>query len=181
MTEYLRWRNTLANETERAKHEPFVKHLRATYGDEHKELSVWVLCELVTCGSVLTLMNAVAPAIQKAVAADFGYSDKLFFSWLKALFALRNSCAHHARVWNRIFGVKPMTLSHNKFPLWHAAPEIPTDRVGYQLTICRHWLGKITATSLWQERFSALFDEFPEIPHVEMGLPPGWRAHPLWV
>ncbi len=114
-------------------------------------------------------------------ALQHAADDQLFLSWLKALFALRNSCAHHARVWNRIFGVKPATPPPNKFPLWNTAPLIPNDRVGYQLTICRHWLGKITNTSAWRDGLFALFDDFPEISLADMGLPAGWRAHPLWM
>ena len=48
------------------------------------------------------------------------------------------------------------------------------------LTVCHHWLGKVSPTSQWKQRLWALFDEYPEIPLAEMGLPDSLRTHPLW-
>jgi len=49
------------------------------------------------------------------------------------------------------------------------------------LTVCRYWLEKVSPTTLWRDRLFALFDEYPDIPLAEMGIPPAWRNHPLWV
>jgi abortive infection bacteriophage resistance protein len=116
----------------------------------------------------------------KLVAADFGFPDEQLLSWTKAVFVLRNACAHHARVWNRVFGVKPSVPGKNKNPRWHVSPGFATDQVGLLLTVCHFWLGKVSATTRWKSRLFQLFDDFPEIPISEMGLPPDWRNHPLW-
>jgi len=75
-----------------------------------------------------------------------------------AYFSLRNSCAHHSRVWNRVFGVKPSIPGKNKNPDWHNPPFV-ADRVGLQLTICHYWLGKITSTTQWRQRVVDLFNQ----------------------
>jgi len=180
ISEYLEWRGNLAQETKRAKNEQFVKHFHGKYGDVHREPPLWMLCELMSYGSMLRLASGVEPAIQQAVAKEFEMSDKQFFSWLKALYSVRNACAHHSRVWNRIFGVAPMTPHKNKFSKWHEEPKLPNNRVGYALAICRFWLNKITPTSQWQQRLFDLLDEYPEIPLDNMGLPDDWRKHPLF-
>lgn len=180
ISDYLEWRSKLVEETEQARNEQFVKHFRTKYGDNHRELPIWMLCELMSFGSLLTLARGVAPAMQQTVAGEFGLPDELFFSWLRSLYSLRNACAHHSRIWNREFGTAPKTPGRNKFPDWHSAPAIPNNRVGYLLTICHFWLGRLTPTSQWRKRLFALFDEYPEITLADMGLPPDWRNHPLW-
>ena len=180
-SDHERWLSKLARETNRATGETFVKHFRQTYGDRHQALPLWMVCELMSCGSVLEFINAVEPALQKQVAADFGFPDQQLLSWSKAVFSLRNACAHHARIWNRTFGAKPSIPGKNKNPHWHTVPTFTNDRVGFLMTVSCHWLGKISTTTQWKARLFALFDEYPEIPLAEMGIPPGGRTHPLWL
>lgn len=178
-SEYLKWRSKLALETDRAKSEKFVQHFRHKYGIEHPELPGWIVAELMSFGALLSMARNIVPEIQTKVAGEYGFPVPLFQSWLHALMVLRNSCAHHDRIWNRESG-KACKTQPNKFPLWHQVPVIPNERTGYLLTICCFWLGKISQTSNWKMRLFQLFDEFPEIPLGPMGLPSDWRNHPLW-
>jgi abortive infection bacteriophage resistance protein len=178
-TDHENWLAKLDNEMRRAS-DTFVKHFRTKYGDGHKHLPLWMSCELTTCETTMQFMGAVEPSILKLAAADFGFPDEQLKSWTKAIFTLRNTCAHHARSWNRVFGVKPSVPGKNKNPQWHTQLGFANDRVGLQLTVCHFWLGKVSSTTKWRERLFALFDEFPEIPLGEMGIPANWREHPLW-
>ena len=177
-TDYANWLKKLTNEKRRAS-DAFVKHFEKTYGDHHKHLPLWMACELMTCESTLQFANAVERDIITKVAADFSFPDEQLLSWTKAIFTLRNSCAHHARIWNRIFGVKPSIPGKNKNPKWHIAPGFDNSRVGFMLTVCNFWLAKVSPTTQWKKRLFDLFDEYPEIPLVEMGLTDNWRNHPL--
>ena len=126
-------------------------------------------------------LKVVDRQLVKQVAADFGFPDDQLLSWMKGIFALRNACAHHARIWNRVGGATPgVPHSKNKNPKWHCEPRFAPDRIGHALCVCHHWLGKISTTTRWKDRLFALFDEYPEIPLREMGLPADWRNHPLW-
>lgn len=178
-TEYQNWLAKLDNEMRRAS-DTFVKHFRTKYGDSHKHLPLWMSCELTTCETTMQFMWALEPSILTSAAADFGFPDEQLKSWTKAIFTLRNSCAHHARIWNRVFGVKPSVPGKNKNPKWHTQPAFGNDRVGLLLTVCHFWLGKVSSTTKWRERLFDLFDEFPEIPLAEMGIPATWREHALW-
>ncbi len=180
ITEYMEWRTGLVEETRRAKKELFVRHFNGKYGDHHKELPLWMLSELMSFGSMLRFSSGVDADIPQAVANEFGMPDEHFISWLKALYSVRNSCAHHSRIWNREFGVAPKTPHKNKFKTWHEEPKLPNHRIGYTLAVCHFWLEKISSTSQWRERLFALFDEYPEIPLGRMGLPENWREHPLF-
>ena len=178
-TEHQQWLAKLQNEKNRAS-DGFVKHFTQTYGDRHEQLPLWMACELMTCETAMQLAYGVDRVVVQLAAADFGYPDQQLLSWTKALFTLRNSCAHHARIWNRVFGVKPSVPGKNKNPKWHIQPGFAPDRVGLMLTVCHHWLGKVSSTTQWKARLFALFDEYPEIPLAEMGIPADWRTHPLW-
>ncbi len=179
-TEHEKWVAKLRNEKNRSKEE-FVKHFNDVYGMDHEHLPLWMACEVMTCETLQQLLGSMEPALVKQAAAHFGFPDQQFLSWTKAIFSLRNACAHHARIWNRVFGVKPSLPGKNKNPQWHIAPGFDLDRVGLQLTVCHFWLGKITPTTQWRQRVFDLFAQYPEIPLTSMGLPPGWQAHPLWL
>jgi abortive infection bacteriophage resistance protein len=178
-SDHAQWLAKLQNEKSRAS-DAFVKHFKNKYGDCHEYLPLWMACELMTCETTLQLANGVDRQVLKTVAAEFGFPDEQLLSWIKAIFALRNSCAHHARIWNRVFGVKPSVPGKNKNPQWHTTPGFAPDRVGLLMTVCHFWLGKVSPTTHWKDRLFLLFDEYPEIPVVEMGLPPDWRNHTLW-
>lgn len=180
ITEYMEWRTGLVEETRRANKEQFVRHFDEKYGDHHRELPLWMLSELMSFGSMLNFANGVEIDVKKNVAADCGMPDEHFSSWLKALYSVRNACAHHSRIWNRVFGVTPMTPHRNKFSEWHEEPTLPNNRVGYVLAVCHFWLKSISSTSQWRNRLFDLFDEYPEIPLFNMGLPDSWREHPLF-
>jgi len=167
--------------------EDFVVHFRTKYGSDHNDLPIWVACELMTFGNLFTFFRGCKPDIQKELAKRYGISDAVCQSWLKTLNTIRNICAHHARLWNRVLGVKPMIP--NKDPKWKYEVDtasgkqlipIPNDRVFSILTICRHCLDVITPGHSWTERFQKILAEHPDIPRAGLGLIPDWDKHPLW-
>lgn len=177
--EYLEWRTALQEETDRSK-ETFKKHFFAKYGDQHRNLPLWMLAELMSMGSLLTFFKGVEPALKRQIAEEYGFPDEVILSWLRSLNAARNICAHHSRFWNRVLGYPPMLPNARKFPDWNGTNKLSTDRCGIILMICRHLLRQISPTSRWHERVEALFQEYPEIPRTSMGLPETWMDHPIW-
>ncbi len=182
--EYIEWREALIEETQRSK-EPFKEHFFKKYGDCHQNLPIWMVSELMSMGSMLTFYKGVEKSIQDQVGGHFGMPDDQLLAWLRSLYAARNICAHHSRIWNRVLGYAPGFPQKNKHPEWHLKDEsgknlIVGNRVGLVLIICRQFLKLISPTSRWQDRVNELFDEYPEIPVPDMGLPLDWKNHPLW-
>jgi len=181
---YIEWREGLIVETTRSK-EAFKEHFVKKYGDVHRNLPVWMICELMSMGSLLTFFKGADKAIQADVAAHFGMPDELLQSWFRSLYAARNICAHHSRLWNRVLGYAPALPHKNKHPDWHRKSAngknvLTNNRAGIILMICRTFLAQISPSSQWHERVAQLFAEYPDIPVAEMGLPDDWQQHPLW-
>lgn len=139
---YQEFLTRVSDETDRS-HELFVNHFRDKYGDVHPFLPVWMMTEVMSFGTVLTFFKGSSHQVKRGVASFFGMPDTVFESWLLALTTVRNICAHHARLWNRVLGVKPMTPRPAGFPDWHRPIHIQNERVFAILTICRYCLTRV--------------------------------------
>jgi abortive infection bacteriophage resistance protein len=168
------------NEEATRSREEFVKHFFAKYGDQHQNLPVWEATEIMAFGTLLTFFTGSPHTVKKTVASQFGVPWGVFRSWLLTLTAVRNICAHHGRLWNRVLGVKPLMPDADHYPDWHVPVPIGNDRLFGVLTLCRHCLRHVAPQSAWPERLSALLSEFPGVPIAAMGFPPDWQDSPLW-
>lgn len=160
--------------------EPFVKHFRNKYRDDHADLPVWMCTEVMTFGTILSFFRGSSHGVKRNVATLFKMPWQVFDSWLHTLSAVRNICAHHGRLWNRELGVKPVIPRLPKYPDWHSPVEIENNRAFAVLTVCRHCLRCVAPQSGWHHRVHLLFDEFPNIPKTSMGFPKDWEKCPIW-
>jgi len=76
--------------------------------------------------------------------------------------------------------MKEEKIKYDKPALSFENHKLDNMRCGSIIFICRHFLSFISPTSQWHIRVENLFDEYPEIPVKEMGLPQDWRNHPIW-
>ena len=160
--------------------EGFVQHFFAKYTSE-TDLPLWMACELMTFGGMLTLFRHVDTAIKRAIAAEYGIADKVLESWLLSLNYVRNICAHHARLWNRGLGIKQLAIPRaHKHPDWHSPVPIPSDRLFGVLTVLLYLLRQVAPQSHWKDRFQTLLAKHPDVPLRFMGFPDNWLDSPLW-
>jgi abortive infection bacteriophage resistance protein len=160
--------------------EDFVLHYKAKYTGE-RDLPLWMACELMTFGGMLTLFRHVEKPMKQAIAAEYGVADVVLESWLLTLNYVRNICAHHERLWNRGMGSKqPSIPRSHKHPDWHAPVPIAGDRMFGVLTVLHVLLRKVAPQSQWKARLLKLFADYPDIPLRFMGFPDNWQASPLW-
>ncbi|MDR1015508.1 MAG: Abi family protein [Coriobacteriales bacterium] len=164
-------------EKHRHSRERFIEHFKTKYGDAHKLPPYWVLAGTMDFGQVLTLYRGAPVDIRNRIAQQMTVSAKVLESWLVCLNTVRNICAHHGRLWNRVLGTRPV-IPHDK--QWHEPYEILPDRMFGALSVLSHLLGTIAPQSEWHLRLLALFDEYPTIPKMHMGFKAGWQTSPLW-
>ena len=74
---------------------------------------VWKTLEVTSFGTLSKLFcNFADNKIKKRIAREFNLPQHLVLeSWIKSAVVLRNYLAHHSRVWNRKFPIKPHFFS----------------------------------------------------------------------
>ncbi len=167
----------LAIDIDKQKRERFVAHFLKTYKGSHDFPPIWVAVEVMTFGGTFSLYKGCVRAIQREVAQSFGVAPKVLQSWLSTLNQARNICAHHGRLWNREFGIKPMIP---RDALWHTPVEVGNDRLFGVLTVLAHIVTRVAPRSQWQARVGQLLDKHPDVPRDQMGFPERWKEHPVW-
>jgi abortive infection bacteriophage resistance protein len=176
---HARWLDDLKQETDRST-ETFIKHFQEQYGDSHSMLPLWMLVEVMSFGKTLTFYKGVHRDMRRDVAAQYGVPDTVLYSWLTSLNAIRNICAHHGRLWNRVLGYKPKLPNQRKYPEWYEPVVIPQERVFVILTILRYLLKLVAPTTRWEERLRSLLANNSDISRSAMGFPDNWNESSLW-
>lgn len=174
--DHSRFVSSIQRERERSK-DGFVRHFRETYGGDHWNMPVWMATELMSKGVLRTWYENSPPEVRRRVAAYWRVHDTVLTSWIASLHVVRNVCAHHGRLWNKVLGIQP------KIPrdrIWHDPVEITGKRVFGTLTILQFAQDSPPVQDRLRDRLEEIFVAYPSIPLEQMGFPPGWRKSPLW-
>jgi abortive infection bacteriophage resistance protein len=175
------WLDKLRKEAQRSS-ELFVDHFKATYR-EFPDLPVWAITEIMSFGSLSRMCRGMKKRDQKAIASQYGLQPHDWLSWMHHLTYVRNLCAHHCRLWDRVWSIKP------KLPrgqVWKPPHLASNNRLFATLLILNVLIGRcstITAfPAQWRSRVEALIDQSPAVPNTAqlMGLTATWKTHPLW-
>ena len=154
--------------------EVFIGHYRTKYTSE-PELPVWMATELISFGALPKMYEHLRTGLRKKIAREFNHPQPVFVSWLHALTAVRNVCAHHSRLWNRELAVKP------ELPVAWKANGIGNDRFYVIALIIQTLLADIAPDSLWGERLKALFNAHPTVYLRAMQFPFNWQTRSPWI
>ena len=97
---------------------------------------------------------------------------------MKSINALRNSCAHHSRIWNRVMAVKPQLPNCLKND-WLNNTSVAPNRL-YAILCCMiYWLNAISSDNTLAMDFKKLLDAYPNVDTRAMGFPEDWKDEPL--
>lgn len=171
-----------------AKHpEVFIKHYKTEYNNPQNPPS-WMSIELLTVGELSRLYTALKQnADRQAIAQFFNLHYTAFTSWLHTLVYVRNLCAHHSRLWNREFAIKPEVLIKPQLDWIQPAFNSNNHRTFYFLCILKYLLQAANPTNHLKGKLEALFSKYPTTPIQFMGIPTNksgelikWYEEPLW-
>lgn len=178
-----RWHDRVIEEAKRSS-ETFVEHFRNTY-TEFPDMPIWCVTEIMSFGALSTLFKGLERKHQKPIAQEFGVPAPVLQSWLHTMTYLRNLCAHHSRMWNRILAIKPSIPRHGQ--AWQKLEtDSPEDRIFRCLCILRYLLKQsdagITMYAPWGNCIVELLAAPPNVPsfHDAMGVPGGWERADYW-
>ncbi|MBF0134710.1 MAG: Abi family protein [Magnetococcales bacterium] len=167
----------MENESVKSK-DQFIQHYRNTY-QGFPSLPIWMATEIMSMGRISLLFEWMCNTDRKAVSRHFNTHHMRFGDELHALTYVRNICAHHGRLWNRGFAIKPHRSSNAS---WQPPMTPRHDRLFFVLLILRQLLSAMGTGTLWQQHCTNLIAPIAVHEHWRdaMGMPEGWEEHPLW-
>lgn len=174
---YAKWREGYEWELNRSR-EDFVEHHHDKYGGR---LPVWAAVELLDWGSLSFLYGFSPRPVQDAVADTCGLSGPQLASWLKSLNLVRNTCAHHGRLFNRVHTITP------KLPRVGVHPDLDQvstswSRTFGQLTLIQFLLDRLGLGRM--TLLPAVLKSYPDVqalPLAHVGADQSWQsASRLW-
>lgn len=174
---YNSWRKRYDRELESSR-EDFVNHHKQKYGGN---LPVWAATEIMDWGSLTYLYELSPRSVQNTISSQCNLTAPQLRSWLKALNIVRNICAHHGRLFNRVHAISP------KLPAQGTHTDLDCINTDWKRTF-----GQLTLVQLLLDRLNVgnkkllptVVQSFPEVqivPISHMGAPDNWQtASKLW-
>jgi abortive infection bacteriophage resistance protein len=173
---------TLDKELSRSS-EVFIEHYRNTY-DQANRPPAWICLEVVSFGLLSKMFQNLPSSLtpKKAIISHFGLKAggfRIFENWMYHFSLVRNICAHHSRLWNRVLSNSLIFASDLSAP-WVVG--FPDCQKVYATACLLAWLvRRITGKADWARKFVRLVKErFPQISKTSMGFPEKWEDQPLW-
>ncbi|MBS6474329.1 MAG: Abi family protein [Acetobacter sp.] len=157
----------IRKQIEQQKTAPSLEHYYQTYSAPEIP-PAWIVFEILPFGCVSRIYENLKRPYRKAVAEKFGIEESILQSWFHALSVLRNSCAHHSRIWNRKYPFKIKKAN--------AFPELDTAERFYCFAlIIDILLNRIVQTPTWTQRLKETINEFSDVVNpIQMGFPADW-------
>ena len=161
--------------------ETFIKHYRAKY-DEPVMPPVWMVAEIMSLGQLSRWYSLLkSPSLRNLIAKPLGLHESVLGPFVKHLATVRNTCAHHVRLWNRRFLInfkipnQPPTLAQSMInPAPNPGPIYNT------LVMMIFLIRQANPGSGWSNRLKKLLESHPTGDLTAMGFPAGWQSLPLW-
>lgn len=181
--DFRRWIDKLAEQTRRSReqkaNEDTVVHFFKKYGDEHANLPIWILVEIMDFGSTLSFFRGVDIDIRKEVSLALDQPEEVVLSWLLSLNTVRNRCAHHARLWNWQLGIPVKLPKPKKYPEW-SLPYLSNRNLGAILYICSWISEKLVTKDYWRENAVSILKKYENLGIENIGMPKDWKESKIW-
>lgn len=184
---YSDFQNIISRAKTARKPEVYIQHYMNTYNNPANPPS-WMCFELITMGELSHIYRGLRnKEDQKRIAKNFDLHPTVFTSWLHSITYVRNICAHHSRLWNKDFAVKPEVLL-KPTGKWISRDYNNNKRIFYFLCLLKYFLIRVNPNNSLKEKLVALFNKYPNIPIKYIGIPSNekgnlldWQNEPLWI
>ena len=119
-------------------------------------------------------------SVKKKIAKDYGVPQhEIMESWMISVNVIRNICAHHGRVWNRIIPVMPQlpkTLKNS----WIVNKPQTFNKLYSSLCCIAYWLNSINPNNNFVSNLKSLLKSYSNVDPNAMGFNKNWEQEPLW-
>lgn len=195
--DHAKWIQTAHKRVNRSRrqHEPIRHHDQYYNG----QLPVWVLVDVLDFSDVSRGFEGLPAQAQWTIGDNLGINVDLtvltrnqqrkalsnhpLVRWLEQLTVVRNTCAHHSRMWNRSF--TPVgTAALRTIDGLDTLPESQSERLYGALLLIGRLLHTISPGTSWPAKVRELviqhLEPIPGRSAGEMGFPTGWENEPIW-
>ena len=172
--------NTMQIEIRRSTEE-FIKHYKRTYTSPVDPPS-WMSLEVSSLGLLSKLFENLKTCPEKrAIARHFGLgSPDILASWMHTYSNIRNICAHHGRLWNRILTKSPVLPKRPLATPWLTQVGVPSNKLYINLCMMLYVLQQISPGHSIKDELRSLLSAYPEIQTAQMGFSSTWQEEALW-
>lgn len=161
--------------------EVFVEHFKTKYTEEEVP-PVWMSFEVLSLGLLSKFYQNLKFSSQakKDIAKHFGLNESLILqSWIRTITYVRNICAHHSRLWNRVLTSRPKIL-RKPSRIWITQSAPNNEKIYYFLCCLWYLLREINPESNVVENLNLLFAKYPNTPLKDMDFPENWENEKFW-
>lgn len=151
----------------------FIDHYFKKYCDPKLPPS-WMIFEILSFGTVSQVFKNLSRENQKLVAKSYGLDGSVLASWMHSITYLRNLAAHHQRLWNRSYTIKPIIAKQ------YASELSEPTRFYAQAIIIQVLLKVVAPESQWANKLGNLFAAHPKVNIQQMGFPHDWQTREIW-
>lgn len=188
--DHVNWLSSIFGRLARAKKSESVKHYSQKYSGR---FPLWVVAEFMDFSDMSHLYSGLRGADQKQVAEnlnlriDFSQltreqQNKIkkghpLASWLEQLTIVRNTCAHHGRLWNKSFAPASTSALRTNGNL-DLLPMGQSERIFGTLVMMSHLLRVVSLGTTWPDKvLKIIVDDFlpnPIVQQPSLGIPANW-------
>jgi len=161
--------------------ETFIRHYRDIY-DTPVMPPVWMVAEIMSLGQLSRWFSLIKkPSLRNAISKPFGLHESVLVPFVKHLATVRNTRAHHGRLWNRKFllqfkiPTQPIDLAQS-LDSNHSSPGPLYNSLVMMIFLMR----AVNPGSSWSGRLKTLLASHPTGDLKSMGFPSNWQSRPLW-
>lgn len=161
-----KWMDKLSENLKHSR-EVFVKHFKMKYIKE-KHLPIWIMIEIIALGQLSQLYNGLQKKDKQSIShKEYGVSAQVLTSWLHSLTYIRNMCAHHNRLWNRILAITPK-LAKNM-------PSVKENKIFKILLLFKYMMLDKGKWEYFLKDLNCVITQHPNIRVKNMGFLDNWK------
>lgn len=169
----------LDEEADRSK-DTFILHYKAKYSGPARP-PVWMASELMSFG-LLSRWYALLhdQKDRQAVAAPFALDETVFVPAVQHISTVRNTCAHHGRLWNRRLKATLKLPKKSPPELANALNRTANDKLYNTLSFLKYLLDRCDPMNTWGQRLIDHMATLTPGREAAMGFPADWQDWKLW-
>jgi len=164
---------SIKSETTRSK-EIFVKEFYDKYDEEY--LPVWAMVEIVSFNTLSKIFANLKEPYRSEITKELKIKPLVFQGWLHTLTYIRNICAHHSRLWNKVLAIEPKIPKNQK-----VFNSLNNKKLFFVLNMIQFIFISIGDEEFdFKSELKGLLNKYPIVDIKAMGFIEDWEELEIW-